>query len=161
MAFTCMQQKQLHTKTALDQVAHTLLMPICAVRRICIGNGSRGHVLLRTRLENSCWAQIPGKTAEVWLTGHAQDHHLIIGQGLCTSVHSVLLSRALEEIQQVLTPLICSSLPIKETPCSIQLCACTVFYADTMWGLAHQCELEGMHDCHAAVLCRLIPKAGQ
>ena len=52
---------------------------------------------------------------------NVQEDHLIIAQGLCTCVLNVLFSRALEEVQQVLTPLVCSSLPIKEPACRTSL----------------------------------------
>ena len=45
----------------------------------------------------------------------SRDHHLIIGEGVQSSISGLLLGRALEKVQQILPPFICSSLTIKET----------------------------------------------
>ena len=61
--------------------------------------------------------------------GGSRGEHLIIGEGVQSSVGNLLLCRALEEVQQILPPLICSSLTIKETTwhrsqCAIQTAVC-------------------------------------
>ena len=55
--------------------------------------------------------------------GGSWGEHLSIGEGVQSSVSNLLLGRALEEVQQILPPFICSSLTIKETAWHRSQCA--------------------------------------
>ena len=55
--------------------------------------------------------------------------HLVIGEGVQGSASGLLLGRALEKVQQILPPLICSSLTVKEaswhrSQCTYQTTVC-------------------------------------